>query len=63
MRRCRTCKCDLHAGRAWEEEHDGKTFRYIHLVCMNRKCQNYRQVMDTEVIELKPEEETNEPVE
>lgn len=60
MQRCRTCKCELRAGKAWEEAHDGKTYRYIHLVCMNKKCQNYRQIMDTEVIELTPKEANNE---
>ena len=58
MKRCRACKCELRAGKAWNEEHDGKTFRYIHLVCPNKKCPNYKQVIDTEVKEINngPEE-------
>lgn len=52
MRKCRVCKSELRAGRSWEEEHDGKRYRYIHLVCMNKGCTNYKQVLDTEVKEI-----------
>lgn len=53
MKKCKECRCDLHAGKSWTEEHDGITYRVINLLCGNRKCTEYGKVVDTERSEQK----------
>lgn len=45
--KCSVCKCDLRAGKSWTAEENGKTYRYINMVCMNRTCPEYKKVVTT----------------